>query len=106
MARAATREEKIKALEKEVEEKTNRIKLMKNEERAQKRKSENRNKYTNGGNLILIDKKNNNDLLSFSEDTALLFGVLTNRMLLKQILIQRDFLKQEGAKRMMEWNIK
>ena len=106
MARALTREDKIKSLEKEVEQKLNRIKLMKNEERTLKRKEENRKKYTNGGNLILIDKKNNEETLTFSDDASLLFGVLTNRHLLRHIAAQQDFLREEGLKRMAEWGIK
>lgn len=104
--KAEVRDEKISALEKEIEQKLNRMKLMKNEARTEKRRIENRKKYVNGGNLLLIDKKNADEALTFADDSSLLFGVLTNRQLLKHIAAQQDHLRQEGLKRMAEWGVK
>lgn len=98
----AVNKEKLEKLEREVAQKTERIKRMKQVERTAKRKEETRRKVVLGGVVDMIDKINAGSYPALAHDVPLLVGLLTNDLLMKRVAAQADFLRGEGEKRINE----
>ncbi|MHB0400873.1 hypothetical protein [Klebsiella pneumoniae] len=98
--------EKYNKVKKELEQKANLLNRMEQEMKAEKRKEDAARKIKLGAELIRIVRENNIETLDFANDISLLVGALTNNLILKRIHDQRDFLRNEGDKRLNEWKLK
>ncbi|ENJ6922148.1 hypothetical protein AB1524_004608 [Salmonella enterica] len=98
--------EKYNKVKKELEQKANLLNRMEQEMKAEKRKEDAARKIKAGAELIRIVRENNNDDLDFVNDVALLVGTLTNNQLLRKIHNEREYLREQGDKKINEWKLK
>uniref|UniRef100_UPI001BB04B66 hypothetical protein n=1 Tax=Kosakonia oryzendophytica TaxID=1005665 RepID=UPI001BB04B66 len=87
-------------------QKANLLNRMEKEMKGEKRKEDSARKIKAGAELIIIVRENANEDLDLVNDSALLVGALTNNQLLRKIHNEREYVREQGDKKINEWKLK